>query len=292
MSDAADDFVLSPRLPDRTARRASFRIFLVTATTTLVTLGIAFGSFFGVSTLVGDSPASDPPVSTGPSPSEAEPSPSETERTSCDQSDSSLPQSYRASGSTLKGDVDGDGDRDEVYLASDQARPERCRNVLVVDSMNGRRAAAAIPPVDWPTTGPELLLLAEIDGAEGVEPVIVLSEVGFEPGYVFTMSSGSLERMRLGGGRHEDYFPFYDEFPAGTDCATEPGHIVITTSRISKLGDTHYDVTRSFYRASGSRFELESQDEHTVEVARGEAERLWPEVRGQPFRSCSTLVIS
>jgi hypothetical protein len=205
---------------------------------------------------------------------------------------SDVPASYRSKGKELVGDVDGDGGDDRVSLGADKMRPAPCRYLLVVESAAGSSIAAPVKPLPWPGTDPELLLLAEIDGRSGVEPVIALSpEAVYRPGAVFTMRDGELRRMRLVGSDTADLFPFYDEFPAGVDCAGEPAAIVVTSGGMANGGkdDRHWDITRSFYRAAGSRFEPVRAEEFLVEVG-PEAGQRWPEVRGEPFLSCAGRV--
>ena len=94
--------------------------------------------------------------------------------------------------------------------------------------------------------------------------------------------------MRLAGGETPTLFPFYDEFPAGVDCAREPGTIVVTLGDLAEGGtdDSHWDVARSVWRADEIRFEPVRVERFRVEVG-PEAERRWPEVRGNPFLSCA-----
>jgi hypothetical protein len=200
------------------------------------------------------------------------------------------PTTYPGRGKALVGDVDADGAGDRVTLRVDGTRPARCRYLLVVQISGGETAAATVPPLPWPGTDPQLLLLAEIDGRPGLEPVIALAPSAvYRPGAVFTLSRGTLLRMRVERAPVPELFPFYDEFPAGVDCAGQPGTIVVTQSRIADESDGHWNVTRSFYRPAGARFRLVRNERFQVEVG-PEAERRWPEVRGDPFRHCRARV--
>ena len=138
---------------------------------------------------------------------------------------------YRTKGKALVGDVNADGAGDRVMLRLDAKRPARCRHLVVVQLEGGRTVAATVPPLGWPGGNPQLLLLAEIDGRPGLEPVITLSPANvYRPGMVFTLSRGELLRMRLEQATAPEHFPLYDEFPAGVDCAGRPGTIVVTRS--------------------------------------------------------------
>lgn len=208
------------------------------------------------------------------------------------ETESHLPATYRTKGKELVGDVDRDGGRDRVTLRADATRPAGCRHVLVVELSGGSAIAARVKPLQWPGTDPELLLLAEIDGRAGLEAVISLSPAGvYRPGAVFTLRRGELARMQVERLLVPDLVPFYDEFPAGVDCAGEPGSIVVTLGGLADGGndDSHWDITRSFYRAAGIRFELVRNQAFRVEVG-PEAQQRWPELRGRPFLNCPNRV--
>jgi hypothetical protein len=197
---------------------------------------------------------------------------------------------YRTKGKALVGDVDGDGSVDRVTLRADPNRPPRCRHLLVVQIHEGAALVVPVKPLPWPGTNPQLVLLAEIDGHAGVEPVVELSPANvYRPGAVFTLHRGRLTPMRLQvkAPLPDDLFPFDDEFPAGVDCAGEPGTIVRTFGGLAEHGtdDSHWDIKRSFYRAVGNRFERLRVERFLVEVG-PEAKQRWPELRGVPFRSC------
>ena len=179
---------------------------------------------------------------------------------------------YRVKGKALHGDVDGDGKTDRVTLRVDRRRPRACRHVVVA-----RKLAAPVRPLPWPGTAPRLLLLAEIDGHAGVEPVVTLSPANvYRPGAVFAARGGELVRLRLGRG---NLFPLDDEFPTGSDCTAEPGEIEVITSEVAE-DDSYWDVTRSRYRARGRRFRRVSREHFQSPVG--------TELTGKAFRSCSS----
>jgi hypothetical protein len=205
----------------------------------------------------------------------------------CERSDSAA--TYRTKGTPLVGDVDADGTGDRVTLRVDARRPARCRHLLVARLSTGT-ATAIVPPLSWPGTDPHLLLLAEIDGRPGLESVVAMSPAAvYRPGAIFTLRQGGLVRMRLDHAPVAGLFPFYDEFPAGVDCAGQPGTIVVTQSRIAARGDRYWEVTRSFYRAAGVRFALLRKVRLEVEAG-DEARRRWLEVWGDPFLRCPDRV--
>ena len=199
--------------------------------------------------------------------------------------------SYRAKGKALVGDVDADGAGDRVTLRLDAKRPARCRHLVVAQLEGGGTAVATVPPLGWPGGNPQLLLLAEVDGRPGLEPVVTLSPANvYRPGMVFTLSRGELLRMRLENATAPERFPLYDEFPAGVDCAGRQGTIVVTRSRIADGGDRFWSVTRSFYRsAAKARFAFVRAEQFLVEVG-DEAAARWPEVLNEPFLRCPSRV--
>ena len=210
-------------------------------------------------------------------------------RPTCEGSDS--PASYRTKGKALVGDVNADGTGDRVTLRVKEGRPARCRHLLVVQITGGGTAVEPLPPLAWPGTDPQLLLLAQVDGRPGLEPVVAMSSAAavYRPGAVFTLRHGKLLRMQLERMPVPELFPLDDEFPAGVDCAGRPGTIVVTQSRIAAGGDTHWDVTRTFYRVAEARFGFIRIERFKVEVGSAAGQR-WPEVRGAPFSRCPERV--
>jgi len=106
---------------------------------------------------------------------------------------------------------------------------------------------------------------------------------------VVTLSRGRLVRVLRERAPVPQLFAFYDEFPAGVDCAGQHGTIVVTHSRIADGGDRFFEVTRSFYRAAGTRFAFVRAERFQVAVG-PEAGRRWPETRNDPFRRCPERV--
>src|SRR5918996_1756174 len=230
------------------------------------------------------SPAATPAVTTT--------TPSSPTCEGIEPAESDLLATYRTKGKELAGDVDGDGKPERVTLRADEKRPARCRYLVVVEFPTGSAIAAPVKPLSWPGTDPKLLLLTEIDGRPGVEPVIALSPAAvYRPGAVFTLGHEKLLRMRLQGVDPGELFPFYDEFPAGVDCAGVRGTIVVTFGDLAENGrdDRHWDITRSVYRAAGRLFELVGEQEFRIDVG-PKAQQRWPELGGDPFPSCPERV--
>lgn len=179
----------------------------------------------------------------------------------------------------LRGDVDGDSRADGVTVRVDRKRPRKCRHVVVAELGGGRSVVARVKPLPWYGSDPRLLLLAEIDGRDGVEAVVSMSPAAVY-GPEGCSRSGMASSYACGlpvpiCSRSED------EFPAGSDCAWAHGRIVVTTGEVGRP-DSHYDVVRSVYEAQGARFQRLRTERFRVEVG--------TEARGAPFRMCRHLV--
>jgi hypothetical protein len=208
-----------------------------------------------------------------------------------DEGGADLPADFRVTGKELVGDVDGDRRPDRVTLRESLRRPKACRRAVVVEPAVGELMAARVAPLSWPSTDPRLLLLADIEGRPGLEPVVALSPGAvFRPGAVFTVSDGDLARMRLKGndsGSLPNLFPFYDEFPTGVDCTDTSGEIVVTVSQFAPPGnDSMFGITRIFYRSDHATFRLVDEKEFVVDCCNEEAKQRWPETADDPFRRC------
>jgi hypothetical protein len=165
----------------------------------------------------------------------------------------------------------------------------------VIETAADKTMTAVVEPLEWPSPDPKLLLLAEIDGRPGFEPVVSLSPGAvFRPGEVYTVLKGTLARMRLAGentGSYPHLFPFFDEFPTGVDCTDSPGEIVVTASEFAPDGDDSIlGITRTIYRSNRATFRPVSQENFMVDCCNDEALQRWPETADDPFRSCSGQV--
>ena len=146
--------------------------------------------------------------------------------------------------------MDADGAGDRVTLRLDAKRPARCRHLVVVQLEGGTTVAATVPPLGWPGGNPQLLLLAEIDGRPGLEPVITLSPANvYRPGMVFTLSRGELLRMRLEQATAPDAFPALRRVPGWGGLRGTPRDDRRHAEPIAEGGDRFWDTTRSFYRS-------------------------------------------
>ena len=209
-----------------------------------------------------------------------------------------LPESYRLVGEPLNGDVTGDGRADRVSIVGDEESPPRCRYFLRVEDPEDADSLAPIEGFmsryrDGLHDVPALLMAVEIEGEPGLEVVVDFGGPmhPHRSGQIFTFDAGSLVAMRTERPYFEGGIPIIfplppGEFPGGVDCAGEAGAIVVTFGDLADGGtdESHYDVTRIFYRGQGALFVEIRREMHTVEV--GTEQERWPELADPPFRSC------
>jgi hypothetical protein len=210
-----------------------------------------------------------------------------------DEEADDLPASYRPVGDSLEGDLRGDGRSTRAMILGDEERPLECRYFLAVGYPQDTRSHARIDATSLPYDVPSLLMAVEIDGQPGLEVVVDFGGPmhPHRTGQVFTFEGPALVATRIEPAQLDGIppilFPLGGEFAAGVDCAAEPGTIVLTVGGLAEGGtdDSHYDVTRTFYRAQGGRFVESRRETHTIEV--GTERERWPELADDPFRSCS-----
>ena len=205
------------------------------------------------------------------------------------------PGDFHPVGKELRGDVDGDGRRDRVRQYVSPDRPKRCSRLVGVETASGDVMTARIKPVGWPSSDPKLRMLAAIDGRRGLEIVVSLSPAPavYRPGSVYTVVRKDLALMRVRRERQQiaHLLPFYDEFPAGVDCADDSGEIVETWSIFAPGGDDSvYRVIRTVYRAQGELFVPVTKESQLVDCCDDTVAERWPETRDRPFRTCARIV--
>jgi hypothetical protein len=167
---------------------------------------------------------------------------------------SSTPSGGRA----LRGDVDGRGASDLVYLASVKGVPLACRWYIVVDA-DSRRQAVPIRRIDrYQSRPPQLNVLARIDGAPGSEIVVTVnSGASIAFAAVFTIADARLTRMTVQPSRFvaDDTFGYGagGAIALGATCTQGRRDVDVVASEAERsVGG--WRVERRFYRAAGSRF--------------------------------------
>jgi TolB protein len=215
------------------------------------------------------------------------------------EDDAALEPSLHKPGS-LRGDVDGDGNDDEVSVAIDPQADGTCRYFLVV-ATSGALTAARIEPSELGPTDEALALeaLVPLDTEPGLEIVVdVWHGAATEFAAVYTMRDEIPVRMRIEAPETtEDVFAYGGSLSglSGVDCAEEPGHLML--GRAAPEGDA-WTVDRWPLVVEGDTFRLdpslpEPHEQHTLsdeEIASGELAERFPEFGAAPFPSCPGAV--
>lgn len=215
------------------------------------------------------------------------------------EDDAALEPSLRKPGS-LRGDVDGDGNDDEVSVAIDPQADGPCRYFLVV-ATSGALTAARIDPTDLGPTDEALALeaLVPLDAEPGLEIVVdVWHGAATEFAAVYTMRDEIPVRMLIEAPDTEDVFAYGGSLSglSGVDCAEKPGDLVVGTA--SPEGDT-WTVERWPLTVDGDTVHLDPSapeplpEQHTIseeDVSSGALAERFPEFGAAPFLSCPGAV--
>jgi hypothetical protein len=280
----------------RAKRRLAVRRRLQAAALTVVVIAgtaggvLALGRAFRMPGVPGNQPQVGPTVSTSPSPAGC-PWPGGI----IPGNPFTRPESYRPVGPSVTDDVLGSGRDARIQVYEDPAQPLRCRYVVVVDHP-GVGFLVPIQSFEWLPDRPRIRMTAEIDGQPGVELILDIGGPGHphRSGQVLTYEpdgptgDGAIVAMKLrpSPGGPGILFPLGGEFAAGVDCTGQPGTIVVSLGSLAEGGDTHYEITRTTYRAAGAEFVRLRSESLTVPV--GEEDDRWPELADDPFWSCGT----
>jgi hypothetical protein len=201
-------------------------------------------------------------------------------------------------GGPLSGDVSGDGTADEVFLHLDESAPMGCQAFVVVESEAGVRAAPVwLLGVDGGLPAPSLSLLVQIGGEGGAE-VLVNEASGASTQFVgaFTMTGGSLQRLRLGeatgagplGAGMEGLFAFGGSVGhlEAVDCTSDGIVVSVAVPAEGRMALARgiYEVTRRLFEVSGATLVLVSTERARLPIDDLNAE--FPEFARSPFLSC------
>jgi TolB protein len=216
------------------------------------------------------------------------------------EDDAALEPSLRKPGS-LQGDVDGDGNDDEVSVAIDPQADTPCRYFLVV-ATSGALTAARIDPTELGPTDEALALeaLVPLDAEPGLEIVVdVWHGAATEFAAVYTMRDEIPVRMQIEAPEiTDDVFAYGGSLSglSGADCAEKPGDLVAGTA--SPEGDT-WTVERWPLSVDGDTVHLDPSapeplpEQHTIseqDVSSGALAERFPEFGAAPFLSCPGAV--
>jgi hypothetical protein len=202
----------------------------------------------------------------------------------CSNQDAVISSPDAVRSGTLKGDVDGDGSDDTMFLAVDTASPGGCQAFLVADTGAGTVAEEiSDPDISFDLGLPSLESVIPVDERAGGE-VVVRILAGASTLFVglFTVHDGELERIEVTG----DAVQYGNLFPSGgsvghlegSDCVAD--RIVVSLALPKK---SRYEVTRNFYTLSETK--AEQADSETA-VVRAKDLTKYPELEGTPFSHC------
>jgi hypothetical protein len=185
----------------------------------------------------------------------------------------------------LRGDVDGDGARDELFLAVARSGRRGCRAFLAADT--GERTLAAPIPDDFVSFDlglPALRALAAINDVEGAEIVVdVGAGASTQFAAVFTVTDGNLLQVvppRTGNAQLFAYGGSVGHVDA-VDCDAR-GRIVISSAVPRR---DRYQVTRRFATAHGAVWRTDPSATERIRVSPPRL-RDYHEFVRSPFGSC------
>jgi hypothetical protein len=219
---------------------------------------------------------------------EPEPTRTETPSTSC-PNEEALSSDESARRGELRGDVTGDGDADDVFIAVDEGAEFGCRALLFVASGDGIHAA----PLDVEGTDsrlglPALTGIKQVAG-DGGGDVIVEMAAGASTQFagVFILADGTLEQIRIEGSQP----PVENLFAHGggvtqlsaVDCTADDAVLVSTAVAEGR----RYRVDRHTYEFAGGVLARDPARDETHRVKLRAVPRSFPEFAGPPFSSCS-----
>lgn len=191
-------------------------------------------------------------------------------------------------GGTVRGDVDGDGASDVVYLVSDPDGSFDCRSFLVAETAEGRVATPTNEQgVEHALPIPRIHSLAQVDRSGG-EEILVDLEQGASTQFIgiFTLLDGRLERVRVA-----ENTDFGNLFPYGgsvghleaSNCADHPDADVSVA--VATANTTDYTVRTRLYEMNGARLEpLPRSDQPPIATTR-RLDRV-PGFSTSPFGDC------
>lgn len=193
---------------------------------------------------------------------------------------------------TLRGDIDGDGKAETVFVAVSRKSPLRCRYFVVAQGHDSERIAAlggtAIRPNFRTEAGsrwPYLSALADIDRRAGLEILVTLDGgAAVQEAGVWTAQGRRLRHMPIEGARSNDLFPYGGSGSglAVVDClgGARSGEVIATYAERDGLEHGSL-VHRQVFRVRGAEFRLVRSQRFTTKARLRE----FPRGRGITFRS-------
>jgi hypothetical protein len=226
--------------------------------------------------------------------------------TACDDVDSQEPESPRSGPSTscsneedlgadesarkgeLRGDVTGDGEEDDVFIAVDEKAELGCRALLFVSSADHVSAASLDGgDTDLALGLPALVGIKQVDGVGGGD-LLVNMAAGASTLFagVFVFTDGGLEQIQIEGSQP----PLENLFAHGggvaqlsaADCGND-GAVLVSTAMAE---GRHYRVDRHTYEFDDGVLARDPTSDETRRVKPQSIPQSFPEFAGPPFSSC------
>ena len=227
--------------------------------------------------------------------------------TACDDVDSQEPESPRTEGSStscpneedlgtdesarkgeLRGDVTGDGEADDVFIAVDEKAELGCRALLFVSSTD-RISAASLDggDTDLSLGLPAFEGIKQVDGVGGGDLVVnMVAGASTLFAGVFVFEDGGLEQIQIEGSQP----PVENLFAHGggvaqlsaADCGGD-GAVLLSTAITE---GRRYRVDRHTYEFDNGVLARDPARDETQMVKAQSISRSFPEFAGPPFSSC------
>jgi TolB protein len=230
-------------------------------------------------------------------PTATAPEPTESPERCLSEDEAAADASLRKPGS-LRGDVDGDGSPDEVFVAIDpQTEEPTCRYFLVVEADAATRASRLDLTYTEGTTDELVAVqaLAEISGQGGLEVFVHLQRGVMEWGAIYTMRDGNLTPIVAIGPDDVEIglFSYGGSQTAlsGVDCTGKPGIIVVSGAHAE---GNEWFIERNYFSFEDGVFRPYGQGEqHRLLQKEREPSTLqqdFPEFEPIAFPSCPGAV--
>lgn len=232
-----------------------------------------------------------PQAGDGPSPEGGgtpQPSPGPVDASECPGEEAVVAAASNRGPGRLRGDVDGDGRSEIVWLAVDDRAPTGCQVFLAVGSGSGIRSTPVVQPeLNLALSPPSLIGLAPVDSEPGLEVVVdLVAGASTRFAGLFGIRGGDLTRIEFDGPGTvaRDLFAYGGSVTHldGVDCARPRGTLVVTSA--TPRAD-RYTVVRRYYRVTGGgSAPVPRRTEH--HVVEPEALNRYPELVSPPFAGC------
>ncbi|MBA3349252.1 MAG: hypothetical protein H0T12_01730 [Actinobacteria bacterium] len=218
-----------------------------------------------------------------------EPSPDRAVASQCSNEAATVSDPAHRTQGVLRGDVDGDGRPEDVWLSIDRRAKTGCQVFLAVSSGSSTHSLAIVQPeLNLASFPPALNVLAPIDARPGLEVVVDLV-TGASTRFVgvFSTEPEALARVRFDGpsALPPGLFPYGGSVAHldGVDCTRQQGTFVVSSASPRAK---RFEIVRRFYRIAldgSTAVPLRSQ-RHTVDSA---ALSRYSELFSTPFAGCT-----